>query len=776
MPDDVLDQAEAATKEGGGVSFSVEADEEPSAAQRAKRISQPATPSKDNGAGSYDELMSRMGSTEGAGRQGGTQLVPEELKSDVDKLNRRMKNMNRCLLDPRSKFMSWWDFFTLFALFFTLIITPFEVALLPTKGDFLFFFNWFINLIFIVDMVVNFILPYKESAKQGGGTVKSHKKIAHRYLTSWFPIDLISILPFDSVEVFAEMSSGASPFGDSGGTLKIIKMIRLLRLLKLARILRASRIFSRWENELGMSYQKMELIKWSILIFCVMHLLACGWALLAQLQGSLREADLSTLENAVIECTFGTDCVLPEYQNACPGCLRESTLNGLGYDEDDGPWPQAAADALGACDDDCLVPCEMQLLSTLTNRSVTWLEQQENWKCREQTVGKVGHNHWQVYFASLYVAILQVGGGVGSICPSNVTEYIFVTVALLAGSTVWALIVGTICGIVATGDPHATEFKQKMDELNYFMTDMNIDQTLRVRAREYYRQTRDLRKKLSYTDLIDRLSPTLRGEVVLQMSKKTLETVWYLRACEPYFLVELALVMVREGYAPREKIPSEKLNIVMRGVAAKAGNILTYGDHWGEDMIVSSRALRDLRNASALTYVEVGTISRDDLEAVLEQFPASEREIRQSAMKIAMQRAIVVISEFVRMQQSAKSGSAGRLDKLAGVFAGGPASVELSEDAATDPSTILNIITGGKLKDIDEEGNIIEEEDDEADMMMASPSRMSRARGASLDGGGGGGEALASVLKELRDVRKEMQTSMEAMRREISNLKTQQGV
>ena len=134
------------------------------------------------------------------------------------------------------------------------------------------------------------------------------------------------------------------------------------------------------------------------------------------------------------------------------------------------------------------------------------------------------------------------------------------TVALLAGSTVWALIVGTICGIVATGDPHATEFKQKMDELNYFMTDMNIDQTLRVRAREYYRQTRDLRKKLSYTDLIDRLSPTLRGEVVLQMSKKTLETVWYLRACEPYFLVELALVMVRglssfAGSPSRSSVP-----------------------------------------------------------------------------------------------------------------------------------------------------------------------------------------------------------------------------
>ena len=32
----------------------------------------------------------------------------------------------------------------------------------------------------------------------------------------------------------------------------------------------------------------------------------------------------------------------------------------------------------------------------------------------------------------------------------------------------------------------------------------------------------------------------------------------------------------------------------MRGVAAKAGNILTVSDHWGEDMIVSSQALRDI--------------------------------------------------------------------------------------------------------------------------------------------------------------------------------------
>ena len=47
-----------------------------------------------------------------------------------------------------------------------------------------------------------------------------------------------------------------------------------------------------------------------------------------------------------------------------------------------------------------------------------------------------------VYAAALYVAMLQVGGGVGSIVPTNPPEYIFVTFCLLAGSTIWALIVG----------------------------------------------------------------------------------------------------------------------------------------------------------------------------------------------------------------------------------------------------------------------------------------------------------------------------------------------
>ena len=46
-------------------------------------------------------------------------------------------------------------------------------------------------------MGINFFLPYKEPLSKGGEVVKDHKLIWKNYLTGWFPLDLVSIIPFD---------------------------------------------------------------------------------------------------------------------------------------------------------------------------------------------------------------------------------------------------------------------------------------------------------------------------------------------------------------------------------------------------------------------------------------------------------------------------------------------------------------------------------------------------------------------------------------------------
>jgi len=682
----------------------------------------------------YDELLTGL---TGSSNVNSTDLDPAVLKRDVNILHERLSKIGRGLLNPRSQMMQYWDFATLSALFFTATVTPYEVCMMWEEQSFetliesgmlpLFIANWIVNSIFIVDMGFNFFLPYKESIKKGGGTVKSHKRIARHYLCGWFPIDLISVIPFDNIMMGVDTSGikNASIFS-------MIRMLRLLRLIKLARILRASRIFSRWENSIALSSANMELVKYTILITMVLHWFACTLGIVAQLMSPPRDDRLALAVEAEI--------LYPRVMDAgqCYGCT-----------------PDAGNAPDSICRSPCLTVCEIELLAELEMPSsfyaeelaerVALLEANQNWVCRYSRAGKVRSPTWhgELWVAGLYVAMIQLGGGVGSIVPENFIEYLVFFVCMLVGSVLWAMVVGTICATLATGDPHTIAFKQNMDQLNYFLEDMQMPQELRIRVREYLRNTRELSKKASYNVLVEILSPALRSEIVLMMSQRTLEVVWYLQSIEKGALVELALRLARVGYAPREKIPSDRLNILMRGVAAKAGNILTPANYakdgtrldnlctWGEDIIVTAPALRDRRPASALTFVEVATLSRAALDDVLSSYPDSRKIIQQAAIKIAMQRAIVVVSEYIKLSKNLKTPSAKTAPGSPELFHNIRARFVLGDeddDEAPHGAEILQMMTGKPLRDVD--GDQIDGLDGEGSPGRASPNRLSVTMGS----------------------------------------------
>ena len=131
------------------------------------------------------------------------QFDPEQMKRDVAKLNRRLKRIDRFLINPRTRFMQYWDFgathsnaasvahydpataarslpmrsnrrpysscflaartVVLFAMSFTSTVTPYEVCLLWSEETFgaLFYMNIVINLVFIVDTAFQFFLPFQ---------------------------------------------------------------------------------------------------------------------------------------------------------------------------------------------------------------------------------------------------------------------------------------------------------------------------------------------------------------------------------------------------------------------------------------------------------------------------------------------------------------------------------------------------------------------------------------------------------------------------------------
>eukprot|EP00966_Prymnesium_polylepis_P228227 5282040-Prymnesium_polylepis.1 len=306
------------------------------------------------------------------------------------------------------------------------------------------------------------------------------------------------------------------------------------------------------------------MIKWIFVISITIHWFACALGLLAQMQGSLRDKE-DGLEGAIF--------ARMQNDSRCYGCVSSVEELDRLYCGDLTP---------------CLTSCEFEELAYINvgsrspapsqlRHEEARLYKSEHWICRAAAVGVdlAPANHGQVWVAALYVAMLQVGGGVGTIVPENSAEYLLWFGFLLLGSVLWAIFTGTICGLIATGDPHDTNFRQTMDHLNYFLADMRIPQHVCIKTREFLKQTRDLGKHQSYFKLVELLSPDIRSEVVYMMSGTTLSTVWYLAACDSPFLIDLAFKIRRACYAPREKISAIKLNILMRGVAAKAGNILT---------------------------------------------------------------------------------------------------------------------------------------------------------------------------------------------------------
>ena len=304
------------------------------------------------------------------------EAAPPRFIADVEATRKRLRDLNRRTIDPRSQFVRIWDGVTVIALIFTAFVTPFEVGFFEKGGieeaPITFVLNRIIDSIFICDVILAFFLPYRESIKNGGMMVYDNKRIALAYLKSWFGLDVLTCIPFDLL--FAGIAAASGMVVDS----QMFRLLRMLRLIKLMRVVRASRILSRWQDHIGISYAMLSLAKFSVITFVLAHWLACLWAFVGSSTGE-------------------------------PYTGFES---GLTWRQKHRVQVNATSDAI---------------------------------------------DHASLYSVCLYVALNNIFGGACEINPANYEEFAIQSMMLLVGSSMWAYIIGSACGIIATLDPARIE-------------------------------------------------------------------------------------------------------------------------------------------------------------------------------------------------------------------------------------------------------------------------------------------------------------------------------
>lgn len=203
-------------------------------------------------------------------QQGNTLFDPAATKDGTDgkvhdaehekrkKMVQQYMKKNAKTLHPNSKRMQKWDSIMGLALVYTALITPFEVAFLDTKLDFLFVINRFLDCVFGMDIFINFNLAFMD--KKSGKWILDITKIRRRYLKGWFIIDITSTIPYDCIEFVATATSAGSG-GGAMENMKMLRMLKLLKLMKLVRLLKSARLIKRFQMILGLTNANAALLK-----------------------------------------------------------------------------------------------------------------------------------------------------------------------------------------------------------------------------------------------------------------------------------------------------------------------------------------------------------------------------------------------------------------------------------------------------------------------------------------------------------------------------------
>jgi hypothetical protein len=145
--------------------------------------------------------------------------------------------------------------------------------------------------------------------------------------------------------------------------------------------------------------------------------------------------------------------------------------------------------------------------------------------------------------------------------------------------------------------------------------------------------------------LFSMMSPSLQGEVAWAANKKWLERIHFLKYCGADFKVELAMSLEAKVFAPGEVAPKGNLYVIHRGLALYGARVLTAGKIWGDDVILLNTELHSPYQARAMNYLECYTIGRDDIFNVASAYPRSRRQLRRSAMLMALRRRLALVAQ-----------------------------------------------------------------------------------------------------------------------------------
>ncbi|XP_010681784.2 potassium channel AKT2/3 isoform X1 [Beta vulgaris subsp. vulgaris] len=186
----------------------------------------------------------------------------------VSAYNYNHLNSNGWIISPIHSKYRCWETLMVVLVAYSAWVYPFEVAFMKSylKRE-LFIADNIVNVFFAIDIIITFFLAYFDSRTQL--LVSDFRKIAIRYLSTWFIMDLASTIPYEALALMFT------------GKYKESISYYLLGLLRFWRLRRVKQFFTRLEKDIRFSYFWVRCARLLFVTLFLVHCAGCLYYLLA---------------------------------------------------------------------------------------------------------------------------------------------------------------------------------------------------------------------------------------------------------------------------------------------------------------------------------------------------------------------------------------------------------------------------------------------------------------------------------------------------------------
>ncbi|KAM3351457.1 hypothetical protein ACQJBY_023439 [Aegilops geniculata] len=186
--------------------------------------------------------------------------VPNDLLPSLGATAAAQPTAGKYLVSPYGRRYRVWETFLILLVVYSAWICPLEFAFLRHLPRAPFVVDDVVNGFFAVDILLTFFVPYVDNKSYL--VVDDPKKIALRYLSTWFIFDVCSTVPFRSItHLFTRHEHSLG--------------LKFLNVLRLWRLRRVSSLFARLEKDIRFNYAVIRCTKLiSVTLFAV-HCAGC---------------------------------------------------------------------------------------------------------------------------------------------------------------------------------------------------------------------------------------------------------------------------------------------------------------------------------------------------------------------------------------------------------------------------------------------------------------------------------------------------------------------